>query len=91
MQLKEWQRKNEARIKQERFQEALGTTAPKVQAPANFPQVCKIVYCSRTHSQLQQVAKELEKTAYSRTKCAFFQFICELPRALFVELQCALC
>lgn len=29
----------------------------------------KIMYCSRTHSQLQQVAKELDKTAYAGTRC----------------------
>jgi DEAD_2 len=30
--------------------------------------VCKIMYCSRTHSQLQQVARELDKTTYSKVR-----------------------
>ena len=39
----------------------------------NPPQrtACKIIYCSRTHSQLQQVVRELDKTSYSAVKCDF--------------------
>lgn len=31
----------------------------------------KILYCSRTHSQIQQVASEMHKTEYRGAKCAY--------------------
>ena len=60
-----WEQQNDARVKKE-----TGGSTPIVPASKTCPWVVsKIVYCSRTHSQLQQVAKELGKTAYSKTRC----------------------
>lgn len=66
LQEKQRQRANDVRLKHE-----TGVMADvPAAALAAAPPVCKIVYASRTHSQLQQVARELDKTAYSRAKCA---------------------
>jgi hypothetical protein len=61
VQAKARQKQSDVRIKAD-------LAAPQANSAA--PLACKIMYCSRTHSQLQQVVRELEKTAYSRVKCA---------------------
>lgn len=34
-----------------------------------LPDFSKIIYCSRTHSQLSQFAREMKNTSYSNTRC----------------------
>lgn len=35
----------------------------------------KILYCSRTHSQIRQVASEMHKTDYRGAKCAYLRHV----------------
>ena len=69
---KQRQRVNDVRLKREA---GLAVDAPAA-AQAPIPPVCRIVYASRTHSQLQQVARELDKTAYSRVRRARAACLC---------------
>lgn len=43
--------------------------AEAVKQAASGPVSPTIIYCSRTHTQLQQAAKELKKTSYSGYVC----------------------
>jgi ATP-dependent helicase/DNAse subunit B len=64
VQAKEQAKKQDLRLKKENG----GLMDVPVPDVASAPRHCKIIYCSRTHSQLQQVARELEKTAYSQVR-----------------------